>query len=423
MALTRKGLAYLLVAYTFVGMALIFREPALTVFVIPNALLLFFFSRPPPDPNHSFRVLRKTRPTRSFGGENINVALAVSNDSARVIDELQLTDHMHESLTLESGTNALTMSLGPHERVEFSYKISAPRRGTYTLGPVSVLSTDMLGFHEYTREISVYGDLTILPNVEKLGAIELRARRVGPWPGMVPSRKIGPGSEFFELRLYEAGDELRRLNWKSSARLGRLIVNEFEGEQVTDVLVVVDCSEGALSKLFDFDVPELEVDLAASLCSQLVGQGNRVGLSVYGAVRTWVDPAFGKRQLLRLLNSLAAATAGRPSVPMQYAVESVIVSMFPARSVIVFISPVLGEEIVSVITNLAERGYGLICFTPIASSNASDTRDTCILARRILTDERKIKLAEVMDVARVIEFSPKTDIRPALRRWRPWRNA
>lgn len=421
MVLTKKGLAYLVIAYAFIGLSLILREPALTVFVIPNAILLLFSSRHAPVQSPRLRIVRRIYPPRSVGGESIDVAVEIFNESTESVDELHLEDHIPEQLSLETGMKVLTTHMRARERVEFRYRVSAPKRGTYVLGPVWVQKTDVMGFHEYSGEIPVFDELIVLPKMEKLGPIELRARRVGPWPGLVPSRKIGPGTEFYELRQYESGDELRRINWKASAKLGRLVTNEFEGEQVTDVLVVLDCSEGALSKLFDFNVAEFEVDLAASLCSQLIQQGNRVGLSVYSAARTWVDPGFGKRQLLRLLNSLAIVEPGRASVPMQYAVESVIVSVVPARSVIVFISPMLGEEIVNVIMNLGIKGYGVICFTPAVELNAQGMSEPRKLAKRILSAERRVKLGEVGRVARVVEFSPQRDLRYSLRRWKPWR--
>lgn len=146
-------------------------------------------------------------------------------------------------------------------------------------------------------------------------------------------------------------------------------------------------------------------------------------MSVYSAVRTWVDPGFGKRQLLRLVNSLAVVTPGKASVPLKYAVESVIVSVVPARSVIVFISPLMGEETVDVIEDLTTKGYGIICFTPVAGSRIEGMTDSMILARRILAAERRIKLLDVGKMVRVIEFSPEIDVRYALRRWRPWRRA
>jgi hypothetical protein len=81
------------------------------------------------------------------------------------------------------------------------------------------------------------------------------------------------------------------------------------------------------------------------------------------------------------------------------------------------------DEIVKVMANLSGRGYGLICFTPIVRSNAAGVSQAVVLARRILTAERRIKMAELARYARVIQFSPQLDLRNELRRWKPRREA
>jgi uncharacterized protein (DUF58 family) len=349
------------------------------------------------------------------------VTVEVSNESQAGIDNLDLDDRVAEPLVIEAGTKALLCSLRPGEQVEYCYRISAPIRGRYSLGPMAFRTTDLMGFWAYSGEIPGTSAITILPKMEELGPLELRARRVGPWPGSVPSRRIGIGTEFFELRLYSPGDELRRINWKASAKTARLVTNEFEGEQVTDVLVVLDCSEGTLSGLFDFDAVEFQVTFAASLCSQLILQGNRVGLSAYGAARAWLHPAFGKRQLLRLLDELVVVKAGRATIPMDYAVQSLVFAAVPSRSVIVFISPLIGEEITDVIMNIAARGYSVICFTPVAGSRLEGATEMIVLAKRILAAERRMRMMQIARVARVIELSPQKPAKSVLRRGSPWR--
>jgi len=243
--------------------------------------------------------------------------------------------------------------------------------------------------------------------------LNLKATRLSAWPGQILSRKIGSGSEFFELSPYVPGDELRRVNWKASAKLGELITNEFEGEQATDVLVLLDCSQEIQPELLDFDAVEFEVNVTASLCSQLIRQGNRVGLSVYGAVRTWVSLGFGRRHLLRILDNLAIAKPGRATIPMDYAVQSVIVSTVPARSVIVVVSPLDSDDIVKVIMNVAAKGYNVVCFTPTTQSKG--TKGPLNIARRILTIERRFRMMQTAKVATLIEISPKVPIKSMLR--------
>jgi uncharacterized protein (DUF58 family) len=234
---------------------------------------------------------------------------------------------------------------------------------------------------------------------------------------------MGIGTEFFEISPYVPGDDLRRVNWKASARAGELVTNEFEGEQVVDILVVLDCSEDIMSDLFDYDALEFQVEFAASLCSQLIMQGNRVGLSIYGAVRTWVDLAFGKRQLLKLLDSLAVVKPGAATLPIKYVVESVIASILPARSVVLLISPMIDDAVPEMITNITLKGYTTICFTPSIGTNPRGLDDSSRIARRIFAAERKLRINKVRQLARVTEISPTNAIRPSLRMRNEWKAA
>jgi len=135
---------------------------------------------------------------------------------------------------------------------------------------------------------------------------------------------------------------------------------------------------------------------------------------MYGAVRAWVDLAFGKRQLVKILDNLAMAKAGSALLPMSYAVESVVVSLMPSKSLIIFISSLLNEETASVIGSLAEKGYVIICFTPtLEQVQGTDPRT---LAVRILSAQRRANAIRVDSVATLIEFAPDVFLKSQLRR-------
>jgi uncharacterized protein (DUF58 family) len=405
MALTKKAVLYLSLAYLFIGLALIFRQPSFAFFVIPIALILFYSSLfwHVGIPNLSVR--RRLNPLRSFGQENIKVTVQIVNNLNTEIENLFLVDRIPAPLKLERGTSSLDVSLKPIGRAEYFYEISAPKRGRYVLGPMRAITEDLMGFRKYSVTVPGEDAIAILPRVD------LKARRIGPWPGTIRARTVGPGTEFFELRLYSPGDELRRINWKASAKQRRLVTNEFETERVTDVLVVLDCSESVLSGLFPAETEEFEVSLAASLCSQLLLQGNRVGLLVYGAERTWVPPRFGKHQLLRILGNLTIAKAGRAIVPIDFAVETIVGAVLQSRSVIAFISPLLGDEIVEVIRNVAAKGYSTLCLTPAPQFPEADEPQPKVLARKILSAERIINLRQILLVSRCFEVSATSSMR------------
>lgn len=414
MAFTKKGLAYLSLAYCFVAVAIACHEFYLAAYVIPISLL-FLVSNPltSVDPS-GLKIQRKLNPSRTFGGDSISVTIRVTNDAGRDLKDVEVEDRVPFPLAPEGGLNSVPLSLRPEEVMEWTYRISPAKRGYYVVGPILIRYTDMLGFYRKRIQRMEQDSFTVLPTIEKIGKLDLRARRVGAWSGQVPSRRVGVGTEFYELRLYNAGDELRRINWKASARAGHLVTNEFESEHVTDVLIIVDSGEDVTSSMFEFDLTEFQLTLAGSLSSQLLLQGNRVGLAIYGAMRAWVDLAFGKRQLVKILDNLAMVKAGPALLPMSYAVESVVVSIMASKSLIIFISPLLNEDSASVIRSLAEKGYVIICFTPTLEQVTGT--DPKALAVRILSAQRRANAIRADSVATLVEFAPDVSLKSQLRR-------
>jgi len=414
MAFTKKGLAYLSIAYCFVAIAIVFHEFYLASYVIPIGLLFLVSNSLTSVDLSGLKIQRKLNPSRTFGGDPIDVTIRVTNDTGRDLKDIEVEDRVPFPLAPEGGLNSVPVSLRPEESLEWTYRISRASRGHYIVGPISIRYSDMLGFYRKRTERMQDDSFTVLPTIEKIGTLDLKARRVGAWSGQVPSCRVGAGTEFYELRLYNAGDELRRINWKASARTGRLVTNEFESEHVTDVLLIVDSTEDVTSSMFKFDLTEFQLTLAGSLSSQLLLQGNRVGLALYGEVRAWVDLAFGKRQLVKILDNLAMMKARPALLPMNYAVESVIVSLMPSKSLIIFISPLLSEETASVIGSLAEKGYIIICFTPTLERVKGT--DPKALALRILSAQRRANAIRVDSVATLIEFAPDVSLKSQLRR-------
>jgi len=421
MPLTGRAIAYLATAYAFIFSALLLRTTWLTLFVLPIAILVCLPSKIPTTNPIPLTISRRIQPKRSIGDEDVDVTLTVTNISRHAIDGLQLEEAVPHNLKVNAGTNRPTLSMRPGETAEFRYRIAKPQRGSYELGPASVRFADNLGLREEAIQFRDIDEFIVLPKIEDVGVVDLKARRLGPWPGLIPSRRIGIGTEFFEIAPYMPGDDLRRVNWKASARSRQLVTNDYEGEHVTDVLVVLDCSEGVMSGLFDFDVLEFQVGLAASLCSQLIMQGNRVGISIYGAVRSWVDLGFGKRQLLRILDNLAIVRPGVATLSINYVVESVITAVLPARSVVVMISPIINDDVAELIESITVKGYNIVCFTPTVRTDISTLKPSASIARRIFATERKLRIIRVSKLAQVIEVSPKIAIKPFLRMRGRWR--
>lgn len=415
---SRRLLLFVATAFGFVSLGFIFRDWVFAVFVIPIAAMAMMSSLDPVPDHIPLRLQRSVNPRRTIGPEDVTVTLTITHCGRRPIRNLYVEDSGSKNVLVTEGTRGLQFTLRPNETARIAYKFRTSERGLYSLGPVYARAEDLAGLRFVEESFEDTEIVAAFPSMQYISTTEVRPRRVGPWPGLVPSRKAGVGTEFYSLRPYVPGDELRRINWKSSARLGRLITNEFEGELVTDVAIVLDTTGSA--GVFGFDFIEYSISATASLASLMLRQGNRVGLLVHGKHRAWIPPGFGKRHLLRLLYQLAVVGPGRGLLPMAYVLESLAPVMLPARSQVIFISPMIEEEMAEIVGTLAASGYSVLLLTaevdqPLTGDHAEQ------LARRILAVERNNILAYAGRFAQVIQVTPNTPLHTALRRTRIWR--
>ncbi|WP_297534952.1 DUF58 domain-containing protein [Thermococcus sp.] len=105
--------------------------------------------------------------------------------------------------------------------------------------------------------------------------------------------------DFREVRDYQPGDPLKKINWKASARFGRILVNEFEREGSGTVFIVIDVE--SLSTLGEGRF----VELLSALVSYLTGLEYHVGFYLYGLGR-FVPPSAGIRAVGDVLREVFA---------------------------------------------------------------------------------------------------------------------
>ena len=115
----------------------------------------------------------------------------------------------------------------------------------------------------------------------------------------------GFGLELTELREYQPGDDVRHIDWNTTARTDRPFVREAHAERALDVWLVVDVSPsvdwGTVRRL----KRDLAVELAAVVGLLLGRQGNRIGALLFAErPRALVPPGTGRAHLLRLLTCL-----------------------------------------------------------------------------------------------------------------------
>ncbi|MCS6774545.1 MAG: DUF58 domain-containing protein [Thermoflexales bacterium] len=194
------------------------------------------------------------------------------------------------------------------------------RRGRFTLGPVTVRSSDPLGIWQMQRQLGQPYSLLVHPLTVELRDFPLRH---SPTAGGEVLRRRTPyiTTNAAGVREYAPGDSLNRIHWRTTAHRQKLMVKEFELDPLLDVWIVIDVAAasrvaieaplaGVGSGFLPPDSFEYAVAAAASIASYLLRQqGRKVGLIAHGAHRLVIQPDLSDRQHAHILDTLAVLEA------------------------------------------------------------------------------------------------------------------
>ena len=186
---------------------------------------------------------------------------------------------------------------------------TALRRGMFTLGPVRVTASDPLGIFRLKREFGERSNIIVFPEIQPLPYLNLP---VAMLPGDGPLRRrrtLQTTPIMSSVRDYAPGDGVGRVHWPTTARLGRLMVKEFDLGLASDLWLVADLQEGVQAGEYPDNTEETVVGIAASLAHKYLSQGIPVGLAARGEHAHFVPADRGSLQIRRIMEELAIAKA------------------------------------------------------------------------------------------------------------------
>ncbi len=341
-------------------------------------------------------VRRRLSVERATEDQIVRTDLLITNKS-RISCIINVHEQHPYGLELvEGSTESLAFVASNSERV-LSSIISADFRGHYLLPPPVSQITDELALREcMLPEKGRPSYLTILPPIEDLSDFPVSPHTSQSEIGAFSSGSVGVGTEFFGIRDYMPGDDLRRINWKASARTEFLLSNEYEREHVTNIYLIADIS--SLSR----DDLKWVVRASASIATYLLRTRNRLGLIVLGEGVSHVRIESGRRQLLRVLDKLVTAEPGGTGEFNTYLRR--LIDEMP-RCEVFLVSALKSEAIIKTVIELRSRRERLCAITAVEPvSEEFETDPIFTVAKRLHDLKRaafihRLKNAEV----RIIE--------------------
>jgi uncharacterized protein (DUF58 family) len=341
--------------------------------------------------NITLNIKRKISAERVSQGKPLEVSLSIEN-SGSSLDEVLIEDLATPQVEVIAGNNTRLLTLPSGARILMEHTLKGGR-GEYRFENLRVTACDYSGLFFSNSTPPAPARVLVYPEVVKLKRIHIRPPHTRGFAGPILARIGGSGTDFYGIRQYEPGDPPRRINWRISSRHeDELFTNEYEQERLADVGLILDARQQSNVVTREGSIFEHSVRAAAAMSKVFLDDGNRVSLLIYGFALTRVYPGYGKVQQDKILRALARGKTG-----VNFALENLSflpVRLFPPRSQLVMISPLLDNDL-SAFIRLRSQGYELMVISPdpvdYEFQSLPETRET-LIAKRLASLERSVHI-------------------------------
>jgi len=320
---------------------------------------------------------RKTRETRQQVGQYFIERYEIVNRKKQPVLWAKVNDLSNIS---SKNTNKIVAWIPGLSSREYIRRTILEKRGIFTLGPTTFSVGDPFGFFEKKLYFDSIEKIVILPRYQKLNYFpEPTGYLSGGVARKTRNTEVSPYA--VSVRDYYPGDPLRRIDWKTTARIEKLMVKEFEEDPQSTVWVFLDSdikyvfenyskNQSTNDKYFSWskiatEEPkwfpnsfEHQISLAASICDYYIANNRFVGFYANGQKPISISPEGGVRQLDKILEMLASLNPSK-----EQGVTELLLSQgnkLGTASTLIVISSSNSPDLVESLKRLQQKQYSII---------------------------------------------------------------
>jgi uncharacterized protein (DUF58 family) len=243
------------------------------------------------------------------------------------------------------------------------------KRGRYHLGPVTLTAADPLEIFTSTRTLGKGQEITVYPATIDLPLFNFASfGGYGPRSGYQSIRGIS--SRASSVREFTSGDSLHHIHWRSTARMGKLMVKTFDAERSYNppkvAWILLDMNEKAHFGRGEETSEEYTVTIAASMVKGCLQSGMQVGILASDERHSFITPETGEKQLWDILETLALMKANRELTLSE--LFSYHPGSFRHNPLVIIIATSASENLAEVIPQLRNRVASMLVILVDAAS-------------------------------------------------------
>ena len=334
---------------------------------------------------------RRLGTSRAVAGDSVPLDVTIWNRKRLPLPWVTAEDRLGERLIVrerpgmqvddyQRGTVLLRndWALQWYERVVRHFHLDDLRRGSYRFGPVTLRMRDILGRLAGEERLELSDTLLVTPAMAAVRQAEHEMSPLGERRAR-HSLTVDPAL-FAGVRPFQAGDSLRLVHWRATARLGSAVSRRFEPARGRTVMLVVDVQtvDGPVLT-WDEDAFESLTVVAASLARRLLADGASLGMAAANFAGSaqkfgWLAPRASMAQLPRA-GELLARIGPVPSAPLS-ALLAWLSRRMPAETAVILVTARHPGLHLAVLRRMKRMGFGveLVAVGPDATANAQAAR-------------------------------------------------
>jgi uncharacterized protein (DUF58 family) len=207
----------------------------------------------------------------------------------------------------------ITVRLPPKREIVQTYSLKSYRRGSFAFGAVFYRITGPLGLIQRQGKIELPQGVQVLPDLTGEGSRDLQLALAGAI--QAGRRKValrGEGSEFESLRDHQRDDDFRHIDWKASAKRGKLISRQYETERDQRLMILLDTGRLMSPKIGSYRKLDYAINASVHLAQIALHKGDLVGYAIFNdEMRAFAEPKKGQAQMSHLVRNLTSLQATR----------------------------------------------------------------------------------------------------------------
>lgn len=244
---------------------------------------------------------RRTLPNRLSNGDINQIELQIRNYS---IMDLALTIYEDLPDLLQIRIWKIDLMLKKSANQKLTYEVRPTQRGIYTWQDTNILcSVSFLGFVSRKITFEDFSSISCYPSFEQFKKLPITAL-VNNFSETSTThiRKIGQSLEFEQIKDYVSGDNYRHINWKASAKQGRLMLNQYQAERSQDIYMVLDMGRSMKMPFKQETLLDYAINGSIALTKSILDVKDKAGLITFSSKNCSYLPARSEYKQFSVIN-------------------------------------------------------------------------------------------------------------------------